>query len=90
MSYFRSDLPVGIDAVLSRAIAKNRRDRYSSAKAFRAALTAEWALFRTAGVARGRPLRKHRPEAPTLPAVEEASGEEMTEVNVHVEFDPGD
>jgi serine/threonine-protein kinase len=90
LSSFRSDLPVGLDAVLDRAIAKDRANRYSNAKAFRAALTAEWALFRTAGVTRGRALRKHRPEALTLPAIEEASREEMTEVNVHVEFDPGD
>ena len=92
LSCFRDDLPEGLDTVLGKAIAKNRADRYPTAAAFRAALIAEWARFRTAGVVRGEQLRKYRPEAPTLPFTEELelTAQDMTEVNVHVEFDPDD
>jgi len=92
LSAFRDDLPEGLDTVLAKAIAKNRADRFPTAAAFRAALVAEWARFRTAGVVRGEQLRKYRPEAPTLPFTEELelTQQDMTEVNVHVEFDPDD
>ena len=92
LSSFREDLPEGLDAVLSKAIAKNRDDCFPTAAALRAALIAEWARFRAAGVVRGEQLRKHRPQAPTLPVTEELDLQdtEMTEVNVHVEFDPDD
>lgn len=90
LSSFRNDLPEGFDAVLAKAIAKNRADRYATAGAFRAALIAEWARFRAAGVVRGEQLRNYRPEAPTLPFTDELTPQDMTDVDVHVEFDPGD
>jgi hypothetical protein len=91
LSSFRDDLPEGFDPVLRKAIAKDRANRFPTADAFRAALIAEWARFRAAGVVRGEQLRNYRPEAPTLPFIaEEPAHEEMTEVNVHVEFDPDD
>ena len=57
-SSFRSDLPDGFDAVLRRALAKRRDDRFASAAEFRAALVSLWACHRAAGVAHGRQLRK--------------------------------
>ncbi len=90
LSSTRSDLPAGLDGVLNQALAKNRDHRFRSATAFRAALINEWALFRTACVARGEQLRKFRPEAATLPIFDEVGGEDVTQIDVHVEFDPDD
>lgn len=88
---FRDDLPPGFETVLGNAVAKDRNERFPSALAFRKALIDEWARFRTAGVVRGEQLRKYRPPAVTVPMAEEDDGAgEMTDVNVHVEYDPGD
>ena len=89
LSSVRADLPVGFDAVLAKALQKRREDRYASAAEFRTALVELWARHRTAGVARGERLRKFRPEAKTIPCVEElAEGEEATELDISIEFDP--
>jgi hypothetical protein len=41
-------------------------------------------------VVRSEQMRNYRPEAPTLPFAEELTEQDLTEVNVHVEFDPDD
>ena len=90
LSSFRDDLPAGFEGVLGRAVAKNRAARFPNAPAFRKAIVEEWARFRTAGVARGDQLRRYYSEAVTLPVVDESPAEDMTAINVHVEYDPGD
>ena len=86
VSTLRSDLPPGFDRLLAQALAKRRDQRFPSASAFREALLDEWALFRTAAVARGQQLRKFRGKEKNVPAIVEV--EEPTEINVDILFDP--
>jgi len=98
LSTIRADVPRGIDDVMAQALAKRRDDRFPTAAAFRAALIAEWARFRTEGVARGERLRKFRPEAKTLgpdvagiesrSAAEAEAPDELTDVDIPIDFDP--
>ena len=50
----RSDVPAEVDAVLGRALAKRRTDRWSSAREFRDALVQAWAQHRARAVLRGK------------------------------------
>ena len=56
----RADVPKQIDAVLGRALAKDRNARYATAAEFRAALVDAWARHRAAGLARGRAMSPSR------------------------------
>lgn len=53
----RRDVPRELDVILSRALAKDRRDRYPSVRAFRTDLLDVWARHRFAGIARARGAR---------------------------------
>lgn len=94
----RPELPPGLDRVLAVALAKDRRERYPSAAAFRDALLSEWARHRTEGVARGEKLRAYagkagppaRASARPRRAVDEVGAEDFTELDVHIQFDPED
>jgi eukaryotic-like serine/threonine-protein kinase len=88
LSSIRADVPNTFDDVLRTALAKDREARFPSAGAFRAALVEAWARFRTKGVERHEQLRKFRGEALTLPARDEIGGDDATEIDVDVEFDP--
>jgi eukaryotic-like serine/threonine-protein kinase len=54
---FRDDVPLALEAVIAKALAKRRADRWPSATAFRAALVAAWAKHRMDGLDRGARLR---------------------------------
>ena len=85
LSSSRADLPRGFDAVLEKALAKRRDERYQSAAEFRAALVEVWARHRTAAVARGERLRKW-PEATTRADADAL--EEETELDILIKFEP--
>jgi eukaryotic-like serine/threonine-protein kinase len=89
-SSLRPDLPAGLDRVLALALAKDRGERFPTAAAFRAGLVAEWARHRTEGVARGERLRKFRGPPKPKPGANEVGAEDVTELDVHVEFEPED
>jgi serine/threonine-protein kinase len=65
---FRSDdVPIELERVLARALAKDRQQRYANALAFRQALLDCWAKIRAEGIARGLRLLegKVEPRRPT-------------------------
>jgi serine/threonine-protein kinase len=91
VSTLRADIPATFDEVVARAIAKDRDARFPTTAAFRAALVDVWARFRTEGLARGASLGKFRPEAKTIAPTDadnDISGEDETEIDVRIEFDP--
>jgi serine/threonine-protein kinase len=91
LTSFRSDVPATFDRVLTKALTRDRNDRFPSAAAFRGALVDAWARFRTEGVVRGEQLRKFRGvPKPAKPAARahEVGGDDATLIDVDIQFDP--
>lgn len=87
----RPELPAGLDRVLALALAKDRGERFQTAAAFRDALVAEWARYRTEGVVRGERLRKLGGRAAVEPRpADEVGADDATELAVHVLTDLDD
>jgi serine/threonine-protein kinase len=74
----RHDVPLDLDVVVARALAKDRRDRFPSATAFRQALVEVWARHRARAIRKGGILKRApstlveslRPPPPPAPDVE--------------------
>lgn len=58
LTSIRPDLPAELDDVLARALAKDRRDRFESPRAFRNALVSAWAAHRAREMKRGEAFRR--------------------------------
>lgn len=70
LAHVRTDVPADIEAVLGRALAKRREDRFRTVGEFQRALASAWAGHRLAAMQRGtRMVKGVRPSLPAMEAV---------------------